>query len=110
MSHMASLDSSCGREDMGETLGSSCLILPSLACKQCKQREGTAMAFCTVKLVRRNVGVHCIRDRVKLFVLPCERKGAREELCSESPVLPGAPPGVVPLHAAPCKTEPEGLN
>lgn len=33
-----------------------------------------------VKLVRSNVGVHCIQIRVKLFVLPCERKGAREEL------------------------------
>lgn len=38
------------------------------------------MAFCTVKLVRSNVGVHCIQDGVKLFVLLCERKGAREEL------------------------------
>ena len=38
------------------------------------------MAFCAIKLVRSNVGVHWIQHRVKFFVLPCERKGSREEL------------------------------
>lgn len=39
-----------------------------------------------------------------------EEEGRQGGTVTESPTLPEAPPGVVPLHAAQYKTEPEGLN
>lgn len=80
----------------GETVGCVCPDCPS-------SRAGRGAAGLSVCL---SVGLCCQAGCRCLL----SRAGGRSQggTAPESPALPGAPPGVVLLQAAQCKTEPEG--
>lgn len=73
-----------------------------------KQRDSRAVAFCTVRLF--GVTWECCSGTGCSYLL-CHAGGRSQGgTATESPALPGAPPGVVLLQAAQCKTEPEGSS
>lgn len=106
---MAALDSSSGCGEMGEERQWGVCALTVPAAGQAEGRQGCLSVCLSVCAVRP---LPVTRPRCSGTGCRCllSRAGGRSQggTAPESPALPGAPPGVVLLQAARCKTEPEG--